>query len=486
MNKRTVVIGAGLGGLQCAYALAKNGMEVIVLEQDSHIGGCLQSFRRGTTLFDTGLHYIGGLREGESLHPLFRYFNLLDLPWQQLDEACFDEIVIGENSYAFATGHERFVEALSAAFPNERQGLCDYAQFLKNVGEHIFDSFLPREASGFYGSSLFARSAHEFLEETIHDPLLRKVLSGTSIKMELNRDTLPLYVFAQINNSFIQSAWRLRGGGQQIADHLAENIRSMGGMVRTSAGVSAIEEKDGRTIGVRLQNDEFVEADYVVADIHPHEVLRLMANCPSVRNVYRRRMQSLDDTIGMFTANIRLKPDAMPYENRNIFVHREDADLWNIDTQHVNSVMVSFYSDQPAIDLLTPMRWSDVSQWADKPVGRRGEDYVAYKNEKVEQCLQLVEKRLPCLRDAIDHVYTSSPLTYYRYTRTHDGSSFGIRKDWHSPMTTVLTPRTPIQNVFLTGQNLNLHGILGVSMTSVFTCAEILGMDQMREELKIK
>jgi all-trans-retinol 13,14-reductase len=44
-------------------------------------------------------------------------------------------------------------------------------------------------------------------------------------------------------------------------------------------------------------------------------------------------------------------------------------------------------------------------------------------------------------------------------------------------MTTLLSPRTPVSNLFLTGQNLNLHGVLGVSMTSFFTCAGIIGMD---------
>ena len=44
----------------------------------------------------------------------------------------------------------------------------------------------------------------------------------------------------------------------------------------------------------------------------------------------------------------------------------------------------------------------------------------------------------------------------------------------------------PIPNLLLTGQSLNLHGILGVSMTSFLTCAEILGMDKINEELKIK
>ena len=480
MNK-VIVIGAGLGGLQCAYMLAKHGMQVTVLEKNPVIGGCLQSFRRGNTLFDAGFHYIGGLREGESLHPLFKYFNLLDLPWQALDEDCFDEVVIGDKSYAMAVGHERFVETLSAAFPHEREGLQKYTAFLKQVGDHIFDTFRPREAADFYSTSLFARSAYEFLCQTIQDPVLRRVLSGSSLKLELNAETLPLYVFAQINNSFIQSAWRIRGGGQQIADHLAADIARMGGLVRTRACVTRIEEKDGRTTGVWVNDDEWIEADYVICDIHPKEVIRLLADSQALRRIYRRRIESLEETFGMFTANIRLKPDAIPYQNRNIFVHRPDTDVWHIDTSTVKSAMVSFYPGQPALDILTPVRWSQVSGWAEQ----RDAEYEAFKAQKTEECIRLVESRLPQLRGAIDKVYTSTPLTYQRYTYTNEGSAYGIRKDWRSPFTTVLAPKTPVENVLLTGQNLNLHGVLGVSMTSVITSAQIIGIETIVKELDI-
>ncbi len=485
MNKHAVVIGAGLGGLECAYILAKNGMQVTVLEQDAHIGGCLQTFRRGNALFDTGFHYVGGLREGESLYPLFCYFNLTELPWQALDEACFDEVVIGDERYAFAVGHERFADTLAEAFPAERESLRVYTQFLKDVGNHIYDAFLPRNATDFYSSSLFARSAYEYLAQTVHDPLLRQVLSGTSIKMELRRDSLPLYIFAQINNSFIQSAWRLRGGGHQIADHLASDIRTMGGEVRTKAAVASIVEHAGRAVGVRLTDGEFIGADTVIADIHPQEVVQLMADCHSVRNSFRRRIVALEDTVGMFTANICLKPDVLPYENHNIFIHRADADIWDMPAERVNSVMVSFYPDQPAVDLLVPMRWSEVAAWADKPAGRRGEDYVEFKKRKVDECLQLISHRLPALNDAVSRIYTSTPLTYHRYTRTHEGSAYGIRKDFRSPLTTVLTPKTPLPNVLMTGQNLNLHGLLGVSMTSVLTAAEIIGMETIVNQINI-
>ena len=36
-----IIIGAGLGGLECGYILAKNGMQVTVLEHEGQVGGCL-------------------------------------------------------------------------------------------------------------------------------------------------------------------------------------------------------------------------------------------------------------------------------------------------------------------------------------------------------------------------------------------------------------------------------------------------------------
>lgn len=486
-----IIIGSGLGGLECGYILAKHGYQVTVLEHDACIGGCLQTFRRGSAQFDTGFHYVGGLGEGQSINALFRYFDLLDLPWQQLDADCFDEVVIGEQSFPFASGHDRFVERLAEYFPKQRANLQCYTDFLRQVGDHIYDSFLPRDSNEFYATSLFARSAYQFLNETIDDPLLRKVLSGTSLKMELNAETLPLYVFAQINNSFIQSAWRLRGGGSLIADRLAAKIREFGGTVRVHSTVTKLVEQDGRIAKVVVNGGETLTADWVISSAHPALTLSLLDESRCIRRVYRNRIAGLKNSFGMFTANIRLKPEALPYLNRNIFVHRADADLWHVDTgKCVDSVLVNYavpagqaaYADR--IDLLTPMRWDEVARWADCRVGHRGDSYVEFKNDKVEQCLQLVEQRLPDLRDAIDRVFTSTPLSYYSYTLTQEGSAYGICKDWNSPMTTVLTPRTPVQNLLLTGQSLNLHGILGVSMTSVFTCAEILGMDTLAEAIR--
>lgn len=486
-----IIIGAGLGGLECGYILAKNGMKVTILEREAQVGGCLQTFRRGAALFDTGFHYVGALKEGESLYTLFRYFDLMGLPWKQLDEDCFDEVVIGEDVFTFANKHQHFLEKMSSRFPKEREGLQKYVRFLKQVGDHIFDSF-DRQNDGTFTNSLFACSAYEFLNETIKDPLLRKVLSGTSLKMELNAATLPLYTFAQINDSFIRSAWRLRGGGSQITDKLKDSICAMGGEIRTHAAVTSIEEREGKIVGVTINGEDTLEADWVISSAHPAYTVSLVSESRTMRRIYRNRIANLANTFGMFTANIRLKPGMLPYQNKNIFVHRSDADLWNVNTLRTESVLVNYsvpeeYSSTAVnIDLLSPMDWKEVKKWADYPVGRRGDDYVAYKEAKAEECIRLVEKQLPDLRNAIDRIYTSSPLSYHSYIASAEGCAYGIRKDYNHPMFTVLTPRTPIPNLLQTGQSLNLHGILGVSMTSFFTCAEILGMETIIKDLNIE
>ena len=43
MKYDAVIIGSGLGGLECAHILSKAGMSVLLLERGTQAGGCLQA-----------------------------------------------------------------------------------------------------------------------------------------------------------------------------------------------------------------------------------------------------------------------------------------------------------------------------------------------------------------------------------------------------------------------------------------------------------
>jgi all-trans-retinol 13,14-reductase len=481
-----IIIGSGFGGLTCGYILSKNGYKVCVLEQNTQIGGCLQTFRRGKSVFDTGFHYVGGLDEGQSLHKLFAYFDLLDLPWHKLDEDAFAEVNIAGRPFFLASGHKRFADTLIESFPHQRKQIEKYTAFLKQTGDSIFDGFTGEAGN----AALFGTSAYAFLQTTIDEPLLRSVLSGGSMTMELCSTKLPLYVFAQINNSFIQSTWKLNGAGSMIADKLADYIRAKDGEIITQAKVTRLIETDGYISAVEYNGDEQIAGEYVVSDIHPAQTLALIPETRNIRKSYRKRISAISNTFGMFTAHLQLKDSVLPYLNRNVFVYGDDK-VWDYNPDNgTNSVLINYavpdgdvYTNN--IDILTPVRWDEVARWSDTTVGKRGADYDAFKREKAESCIELASTRIRDLKNCIDRIYTTTPLTYRDYTGTPNGSAYGVQKDYNDTLGTLVAPQTQIENLFLSGQNLNLHGILGVSMTSFFTCAKIVGMNNLLKDLDI-
>lgn len=483
MKYDAVIIGSGLGGLDCAHILSKAGMSVLLLERGTQAGGCLQSYRRHGLAFDTGFHYVGGLDEGQSLHSAFRHLGLLRLPWQRLDNH-FDRVTIGNQTFSFAQGYDAFVETLTAAFPAERDALNKYADMLKQCGEQQFDALNPQTGESSVLSRFFETSAYQYLTETFHDPLLINVLCGTSLKMELRKESLPLFTFAHGNGSFIESSWRLKGDGSLIVNSLADGIRMHGGEIICNAEVRELVEKDGKLMHAVCSNGEIYEGTIFISNIHPAVTCNLVKQSSRMKKVYRSRITHLENTFGMFTVSLRIKPQTLRYFNWNQYIYKEPA-VWTFHLKNnpVSGVLVSCRIPEDGskyvqqVDLLTPMNWSECEQWSHTEVGRRGEDYKAMKKRVADECITLAERFIPGLRDRITGCYTSTPLTYRNYTLTPEGSAYGLRKDFRNPIITLLSPRTPIPNLLLTGQNLMLHGLHGVTMTALFTCAEVLGKE---------
>ena len=483
-----IIIGSGLGGLLCAGILSRAGLDVLVLEQGMQPGGCLQTYRRHGLDFDTGFHYVGGLHEGTPMHAVFRHLGLTALPWVRMDKL-FDRVTIGGHSFAFAQGYDDFVQTLAADFPQERAALQQYVRLLKQASAHESDLLDPDGAADpSFTERLMETNARQYLQGLFRDPLLIDVLSGTALKMELRRETLPLFTFAHGHSSYLESSWRLKGGAAQLADTLVQGIRAQGGEVLCNAQVAALAGHDGRLSLARCADGTCHEAEFFISSLHPATTCALAGQSHLLRPAYRRRMATLENTCGMFTASLALKPQAVRYFNHNHYVYAR-PDVWTLPQKdgHVGGVLVSCrvpddgspYTRQ--IDLLTPMTWQQCLPWQDSRVGRRGEDYQALKARLADECIALAGQAVPGLRDCVEQIYTSTPLTYRDYTGTPQGSAYGVRKDCNNPLGTQLSVRTPIDNLLLTGQSLMLHGVHGVTMTTLFTCATLLGRERIWE-----
>ena len=458
-----LIVGSGLGGLECGALLARRGLKVLVLERSNQPGGCMQSFRRGGMHYDTGLHYVGGLAPGQTMHQAFEQLGLLDLPWQRMDED-FDHVIIGGRQFTFRQGYEAFADGLAKDFPHQREALRSFISRLQSVTTDDMDV-----------------CAYDYLCQTFSDELLRNVVSAAAMKTELRRDSLPLFNFAHTLASYIESSWRLKGDGNVLVNRLISIIEEGGGKVRTNSEVVRLTETDGRIATAVCADGQAYEAEYFISDIHPAILCRLLEGCPTVRKAFRRRMASAENTCGMFTAQLSIKPGTLRYFAHNVFVY-DKPDVWTMTEGNdpVKGVMISARipddgsDDLRQIDLLTPMPWHECRAWADTKVGRRGNDYKAFCRQKTEQCLALAEQYIPDLREKVEQCYTSTPLTYRDYLGSPEGGAFGMRKDCRTAMLSFHSVSSPLPNLLLTGQSIILPGIEGVTMTAFETCSKII------------
>lgn len=133
-----IIIGSGLGGLECGAILSKEGFNVCVVERMHNSADASRTYQRKENLFDTGIHYVGSLDEGQVMNQYFRYFGIMDkLKVRRLDDTAFDTIYYKGKSYDYAMGYPQFIETLCQSFPHEKEHLKRYAAELQAVGNLI-------------------------------------------------------------------------------------------------------------------------------------------------------------------------------------------------------------------------------------------------------------------------------------------------------------------------------------------------------------
>ena len=146
------------------------------------------------------------------------------------------------------------------------------------------------------------------------------------------------------------------------------------------------------------------------------------------------------------------------------------------------------YTD--VISIITYMNYEEVAQWkdtfsTDSHKNSRGESYNKWKKEKELTLLKALDKELfPGITENVIAMDSSTPLTYRDYIGNSDGAMYGTAKDYKSPIRTFINTRTKVPNLLLTGQHLNLHGVLGVTVSAFITCFEFVDRKALVKKVK--
>lgn len=491
-----VIIGSGLGGLACGYILASEGHSVVILEKNHQIGGHLQVYSRDKTIFDTGVHYVGSMNDGENLNKFFRYFKILDqLKLHRLDEDGFDVIRFDDGKeYDYPQGHKAFEEKMIGYFPEEAQAIKTYCAKLKEVCSK-FPLYNLRTTGESYQTdqSLLQLNAFEYIASLTSNKRLQNVLAGSNQLYAGEKETTPFYVHALIVNSYLSGAYKFADGGSQIAILMSRRIRELGGEIhKHKKVVGASYHEDGNISHVELENGEVVRGKQFISNVHPAVTIDIFGQ-DRFLSVYRNRITTLPNTISTFLVHVSFLENSFEYLNHNIYQHHIE-DVWDGIDYEEETWPQTYFICTPylsrntkfaeSMSIMTYMKSCETEQWAHTfstiaSPGDREAAYKAFKKDREEKVLNRIEQVFPGIRQKIKHVHSASPLTFRDYIGNKDGSLYGISKNSNSPARSQVNTRTRIPNLHLTGQNISMHGILGVTVSAFVTCFAFVDKNEL-------
>jgi all-trans-retinol 13,14-reductase len=299
-------------------------------------------------------------------------------------------------------------------------------------------------------------------------------------------------------NSYIESSYRSLGGGSTISNILLKQLKDLGAVVVRNKEVVHLNRDDKTIESAILKSGEIVKAKIFISNIHPTQTFQLF-DTTGLRKSYTKRVLNLENTTSAFVMYIKLKPETYPYEKVNKYCFSQE-EVWNL-TQYTPENWgkdFAIYSSPSrknsefaeSLIVITYMRMEEVEPWLDSyntttQLDDRSQNYQDFKENKAQILLDQVESQIPNIREITESYNTSTPLTLRDYIGA-DGSLYGINRDYNNPLKSFINTRTKLTNLYLTGQNLVMHGVLGVTIGAMVTCSAIIGKENLVQKIKEK
>ncbi len=513
-----IIVGSGLGGLSSALLLARTGKKVLVLERHWVLGGFTHVFKRKSWEWDVGVHYIGEVhREHSVLRQLFDHLTDGDLTWEDMGEV-YDRIWFGDTEYALRSGVKNFKADMCERFPAQKDAIARYLDLVFEVSK-ASRSFYAEKALGdvtaFLGGRLlrrkymsFARrTTYEVLRELTDDERLIGVLTGQYGDYGLPPRQSSFAMHATLVKHYFGGGAYPIGGSARIAETFVPRIEALGGQLATRAEVSEIVVEHGKAAGVRMEDGRVIRADLVISNAGVLNTFgRLLGDVGKARIGAADKLSQLRPSLAHASLYIGLEGTTqelnLPRANHWIYPDDYDHDrtVARFEADESAPLPVAYISFPSAkdptheqrhpgkstIEIVTLMPWSRVSKWADEPWKKRGDEYEALKARWSERMLAKLYEREPHLQGKIAFHELSTPLSTQHFTAYQQGEIYGLSHDPNRFEQRFLRPQTPIEGLYLTGQDVCTCGVGGALVSGFLTASAITRSNLLMDVLRAK
>ena len=459
-----VVIGAGLGGLCCAVELARQGFDVRVLEQHDKPGGYAHGFERKGFRFDASLHHLGGLDRGAMNRGLLASLGILD----KLDTERRDHLARVEMpglDMVLPNDLGALMHALGDRFPSQRAGLSELFVTLRQLKRHVtgpsVDPDFDVPPQDRLSTRWADRTIGDLVRRHIDDRQLQAVLTAPwpflGLPPSKAAATWGACVFG---STWMEGAWRLRGGGAALSRALVARLEELGGACSTRSSVARILVDSGRVQGVETAGGGQILAPVAVSNANPWQTYGELLEPGAVPARFLALLRSMEPSHSFYALYLGLAcaPSAVGIDQDEHFVLQQDdpdrsyAHMLAGEIEHSDWSIASFEradpdAAPPGRGVVTVMELTPCADWVDLD----RDAYRARKRKVKERLLAKVTRRFPRLATQIVVAEMDTPRTMWRYTHNHRGAVYGLAQLPAQAGRKRLSNKAPLPGLFLTG-----------------------------------
>ena len=437
---RCIVIGAGIGGLTAAAVLAREGVEVTVLEAQAYPGGCAGTFYHKGYYFDAGASLAAGFYPGGPMDLVARSTGVQKWPVRSAAAAMMVHLP-KDQRITLWSDERRWQERLSAFGP---RGLS-FWEWQEHTADAMWDLALKQPSwplQSIRDSAQLAQIGYEWLAESQHKRLLpglfADALRPVRSHLQSAPDTLRLFIDAQllisaqatsdrVNALYGASALDLprrgvayvKGGIGAIAHELVEAIRQHGGQVLYHKEVTRLINEPGQSLAVHTKRGEAYAADVIIANLTPANLAHLMSAeshklGPNLGLIPK-------DGWGAFTMYLGIDGSNLPMDEP---IHHQVVARQPLAEGNSIFVSVSSAWDDSRASFghraVTISTHTKLHEWW-KIYHQDRAEYEDRKAVYAEKILNIAETALPGIRKATRLSLVGTPITFQRFTHRAGG-----------------------------------------------------------------
>ena len=503
-----VLIGCGLGGLTTAAYLSQLGHKVACFDHHYVAGGSATAFTRGPAReryhFDVGLHYVGDCGPGGAIPSILEEVGAR-VDFVQMDPDGFDTMIFPDFTFKIPSNRDLYRQRLLDLFPEERRGIDRYVRFLNEidglVDRMVFPGKVNPLAFGLYamlhgrmGAMWTTKTLTQFLDSCTSNMQLKAVLSAQNGDYGVAPHRVVAGLHAGVSNHYFKGAYYPRGGGQVLADQLAERIEEAGSTIHLRCGIDKILVEGGRAVGVRTEDGRHgvreVRAKAVISNADITRTFTELLGPEHLSAKWLKKIDNFEMAQALFITYLGVTADmeakGMRAANYWQFdgydfdaTYREGAAGTGVKSTaaYITSATLkeegaSYHAPEgvTSLEVMTLIpgdrkRWGvtdgDLDGWDYKS----NPTYVANKQRVEDEMIERLDRVFPGTSDTIVFKESATPLTQTRYTRALAGTSYGLAATAKQFQQKRPGYRGPIKGLYLTGSNTKAgHGIYGVMM----------------------